>query len=110
MRLLERTLRTVYIAPGLTRPEDLGGTVRLFSKDRNPVRASLIPDGGAEMERQPFGLTVRSRCRLLMPLDGEIVPGDGVSEKPEGEPEWLCISVECWSAHIAATLERRQWP
>ena len=47
MRLLERTLKEMYIAPGLVVTDALGAKARAFSQERIPVRASLIPAEGA---------------------------------------------------------------
>ena len=49
-------------------------------------------------------------CLALMPLDAPIAVGDGVCETAAGEPEWLCVDVRRWSAHLAASLARRVWP
>lgn len=109
MRLLERTLRTIYIAPGLTRTDAAGCVQRIFSSERLAVRGSLIPSGG-EMAREEAGMQNRRRCTLLLPKDAPIVAGDGVAETPQGDPEWLCTGVETWSAHVSVSLERRRWP
>lgn len=106
MRLLERTLRTVYIAPGLTETDALGGAVRRFSGEREAVRASMIPAEGMLDSLEP-GLVARRRCVALMPKDAPIAAGDGVAETEDGEPEWLCVDVRYWTAHAAASLERR---
>ena len=109
MRLLERTLKTLFIAPGLTRTDGMGGVERFFSAERPSVRASLIPTEGA-LERCEPGLVARRKCLMLAPKDAEIAPGDGVAETETGEPEWLCVDVREWQAHVAAMLERRRWP
>ena len=64
MRLLERTLKTLYIAPGLTVADGLGAARRAFSAERVPVRASLIPAEGA-LERLEPGLLADARCLAL---------------------------------------------
>lgn len=109
MRLLERTLRQVYIAPGIGQTDALGAVTRAFSDERVPVRVSLIPAEGA-LNRREAGLTADARCLALMPLDAPIVAGDGVCESARGEPEWLCTEVRRWSAHQAASLARRVSP
>ena len=106
MRLLERTLKMLYIAPGLAVADGLGAARRAFSAERVPVRASLIPAEGA-LERLEPGLLADARCLALMPVDAPIAAGDGVCETAEGEPEWLCVEVRGWSAHLAASLVRR---
>ena len=109
MRLLERTLKPVYIAPGLTQNDALGGVRRVFSQERIPARASLIPAEGG-IGRREGGLTAERRCLALLPLDAPIAAGDGVAEAASGEPEWLCVDVRRWSAHLAASLVRRVSP
>ena len=109
MRLLERTLSRVYIAPGRTETDALGGVRRVFSQERQSVRASMIPAEGA-LEKLEFGLIPQKRCLALMPRDARIDVGDGVAESAQGDPEWLCTDVQRWSAHVAAKLERRVAP
>ena len=109
MRLLERTLAEVYIAPGRVETDALGGARRVFSAERLPVRASMIPAEGA-LERLEHGLAPQKRCLALLPRDAAIAAGDGVSTQASGEPEWLCTDVQRWSAHVAAKLERRVAP
>ena len=75
MRLVERTLKPVYIAPGLTQTDALGGVRRVFSAERVPARASLIPAEGA-IERRESGLTAAGRCLALLPLDAPIAAGE----------------------------------
>lgn len=104
MRMLERTLRWVELAPRETIQDGLGGGVEGFSTHTTRVRASVIPsdDGvrGAEA-----GLWRDGAMRLLLPLDVKIVPGDGVSFE-DGAPEWRCTEVQRWSAHQAVRIVR----
>lgn len=109
MRLLERTLKDVYIAPGLSQADALGSAEHVFSAERVPVRASLIPTDGA-LNRREAGMDADARCLALMSLDAPIAAGDGVCETAQGEPEWLCTEVRRWSAHLAASLARRVAP
>ena len=109
MRLLERTLKRVYIAPALAVTDALGAVSRAFSGERVPVRASLIPQE-ASLAPGEAGLVKDARCLALMPLDAPIAEGDGVCEGASGEPEWLCTGVRRWSAHLAASLARRASP
>lgn len=109
MRLLERTLKTVYIAPGLVVTDALGCVKRDFSEERISVRAGIISGEGTVNSREP-GLTADRKITLLMPLDAPIARGDGVSETALGAPEWLCTDVTEWSAHLSVALERKSWP
>ena len=104
MRLLERTLKTVHIAPREILTDALGGRTEAFSSVTAPVRASIIPCDGA-LECRESGLREAERLRLLMPLDAQIRAGDGVCID-SGQPCWRCVDVQRWSGHIAARVER----
>lgn len=108
MRLKERELRTLFIAPSIEIADGLGGVRRGFSMDRNPVRCAMIPQSNP-LESLESGLRSGEKYLMLLPKDGEIAPGDGVCESIDDEPAWLCTEVIPWSAHLAATLERRIW-
>ena len=99
MRLLERTLRTVWIAPYETHTDGLGAVVEGFSAERIPVRASLIPVKG-DVEAHEAGLIQSGEIRLLTPLDTKISVGDGVLPEKDG-PVWRCVEIERWSGHLA---------
>lgn len=104
MRLLERTLRMIEIAPRAAAADGLGGVPEGFSAERLPVRASVIPSTGG-LENRATGVSqVQSMC-LLMPLDAPVSVGDGVCVE-SAEPNWRCVSVQRWSAHVAAQVER----
>jgi len=102
MRLLERTLKVVEIAPRMVVEDALGGGVEGFSPDRVSVRASVIPLGGTLEEFASGVRTAKSMC-LLMPLDAPVAVGDGVVS--DGEM-WRCVEVQKWSAHKAAKVVR----
>lgn len=108
MRIKESELRTLYIAPSIQITDALGSITRGFSRDRNPVRCSLIPRGGALESLEP-GMRVSEKYMAIMPPDAEIAAGDGVCESIDGEPRWLCMEVIPWSAHLSVSLERRMW-
>ena len=104
MRLLERTLKMVQIAPREIATDALGGRTEKFSSATLPVRASVIPyDGG--LENRESGLREVERLRLLMPLDAQIRTGDGVCID-EVQPGWRCLDVQRWSGHLAVRVER----
>ena len=104
MRFYERTLKWIDIAPRVTAADGLGGGVEMFSGERRPVRASVIPSTGGLRDRQAGVERVQTMC-LLMPPDASIEVGDGVCVDAEG-PNWRCVSVQRWSAHVAAQVER----
>lgn len=104
MRLLERTLKWVKIAPRAVSTDALGGRIEGFSEDRAAVRASVIPSTGGMENRETGAREVQTMC-LLMPLDASVAVGDGVCVGQE-EPEWRCVEVQRWSAHLAVRAER----
>lgn len=104
MRLLERTLKWIEIAPREVAVDSLGGVSEDFSTVHHPVRASLIPSTGGMVDRAAGVERVQTMC-LLMPLDAGIDAGDGVCVDSD-KPNWRCVSVQRWSAHIAAQVER----
>jgi len=108
MRLLERTLRRIAVAPRQAMQDALGAQIEGFSERRMPVRASVIPSAGGLVERETGLCRTQTMC-LLMPLDTEIAVGDGVCVDSDA-PEWRCVSLQRWSAHIAAQVERLQAP
>ena len=100
MRLLERTLKPVQIAPRVVFEDALGGGVEGFSADRLDVRASVIPLGGSLEEFASGVREAKSLC-LLMPRDAAVSVGDGVFA--DGQM-WRCVEVKKWSAHVAVTV------
>lgn len=104
MRLYERTMKPVYVAPRQVRTDGLGGVIEGFSGEMKKVRASVIESTGGLRSREAGIEQAQSMC-LLMPLDAKIEPGDGVSEGP-GAPQWRVTEARRWSAHIAVQLER----
>ena len=102
MRLLERTLKVVEIAPRAVAEDALGGVAEGFSENRVSVRASVIPLGGSLEEFAAGVRAVKSMC-LLMPFDAPVAVGDGVVA--DGEM-WRCVEVQKWSAHVAAKVTR----
>lgn len=104
MRLLERMLQRIEIAPRQTVTDSLGGVTESFSADRRSVRASVIPSTGGVMDREAGVVRVQTMC-LLMPADTRIDAGDGVCVGSDA-PQWRCVCVQKWSEHVAAQVER----
>lgn len=104
MRLLERTMKRFEIAPRETVTDALGGVAEGFSAVRRSVRGSVIPSTGGLMDRAAGVERVQTMC-LLMPLDVQLQVGDGVC-MDGSEVNWRCVSVQRWSAHVAAQVER----
>ena len=113
MRLYERTLVPMEIAPHAETADALGGVRLGFSARRIPVRGTLQPDANAlgyragALKQEEQGLRVVQRMRALLPRDAEIAPGDGVCTDGAAQPQWLVLSVEDWTAHKLVRLERR---
>ena len=104
MRFFERTLKWIDIAPRAVVKDGLGGGVEGFSAERRPVRASVIPSTGGLRDRESGVVRTQTMC-LLMPRDAAIEAGDGVCVDSE-TPNWRCVCVQKWSAHVAAQVER----
>lgn len=104
MRLLERTLKVVRIAPRVSETDALGGAAERFSARQSAVRGSVIPSTGGLENRATGVQEVQTMC-LMLPADAGISPGDGVCVDAES-PNWRCVCVQRWSAHVAAQLER----
>ena len=104
MRFFERTLKWIDIAPRTVAADDLGGGVENFSAERKSVRASVIPSTGGLRDRAAGVERVQTMCPL-MPKDVRIEAGDGVCVDSE-KPNWRCVSVQRWSQHVAAQMER----
>ena len=104
MRLLERTLRWVALAPREVTQDGLGGGVEGFSARTTRVRASVIPsDSGVRSAES--GVWQSGTMCLLLPLDAKIAPGDGIC-LDGNVPEWRCVEVQKWSAHQAVQAVR----
>ena len=113
MRLYERTLQSMEIAPHTEQADALGGVRLGFSARRVPVRGSLQPETHAlgyaadTLKQEGQGLRLNQRLRAILPRDAAIAPGDGLCTDGAREPQWLCLAVEDWTAHKVAHLERR---
>lgn len=113
MRLYERTLVSLQIAPHTEQPDALGGVRLGFSEVRIPARGSIQPASNTlnhaanALGSERHGLHVSQTLRVLLPRDVEIAPGDGVCTDGAPQPQWLCVAVENWAAHKLARLERR---
>ena len=114
MRLLERTLCEVTIAPHTEVKDSLGGVRLAFSARRSPARGSLQPvkntlgHAANTLTVEGFGLRAAQTLRLLLPRDVQIAPGDGVCTDGASQPQWLVLSVEDWTAPRLVRLARRR--
>ena len=113
MRLVERSLCPVEIAPHTEQRDALGGVRLGFSAVRIPARGSLQPatntlnHSANSLNFEAQGMRTAQSMRMLLPRDVPIEPGDGVCTDGAHVPQWLCVGVENWAAHKLARLERR---
>ena len=103
MRLHERTLQTVRIAPRLHTTGALGGTSEAFSDVLTDVRASVLAEDGG-LRQKERGLIDRAALRLLAPVDTAVSVGDGVYV---GEALYVVRDVQRWTAHLELRCEAR---
>lgn len=104
MRLLERTLKWVGIAPRAEVRDDLGAALEAFSPNVTRVRASVIPSL-CTLDTLEEGLRRAGDVSLLLPADAVIQPGDGLCIDGDA-PQWRCTEVQQWSAHVAVKAVR----
>lgn len=95
MRLLERTLVQLEIAPRIRKIGELGGRAEAFSKVRSAVRGSVLPEGG-ETETCERGMVARDRLRILVSADVVVSAGDAVVMQ---ETYYRVLRVDRWAAH-----------
>lgn len=103
MRLKERSLTEIHIAPRVHTAGALGGQSEQFSATRTAVRASVLPDGGS-MPQKEKGLLNRERLRLLVPAGTTVSVGDAAIV---GTETYVVRSVERWTAHLELICEAR---
>lgn len=114
MRLVERTLARVRIVPRKTVRDDLGAVREVFDvSDAISARASVAPVGNTlgyaanVLSAETYGVRAARARKLLLPINAPIVEGDGVMFAGDQQVHWVCVTVDTWSAHIEARLERR---
>jgi hypothetical protein len=112
MRLVERTLRDIRIAPRQPEQDALGGMTEGFSSARIACRCAAAPAGNT-LNYAANGITPlehgeyrRQGLKLLLPRGTQIAPGDGVCMEGEEAPGWRCVAVEAWPSHVEAKIER----
>ena len=112
MRLVERTLRSVQIAPRSVQTDSLGGVIEQFSDNRISVRCVAVPGGNTlnyaanSLNPMEHGVFLRQNLKLLMPRNTSVSAGDGICMDGEAQPGWRCVAVEKWSGHLAVKIER----
>lgn len=103
MRLMERQLREIRIAPRIAARGALGGRSEAFSRDTILVRGSVLPEEGS-LRAGEKGLASGEKLRLLVPADTPVQAGDGAWL---GDEKYIIHSVRCWSAHLELNCEAR---
>ena len=96
MRLIERALEQVFIAPRIEKTGSLGGRAEAFSSEETAVRASILP-GGGELSAREKGLSTGEVLQLLVPADTQVKCGDGVRMRGE---MYIVSSVRRWAGHL----------
>lgn len=101
---MERTLRRIAILPRQIEADALGGAWENFGPAQEFVRGSVIPSTGKLLTRPEGVRQVQTMC-LLLPADAPVKVGDAVGVDCES-PQWRCVDVQKWSAHVAVQVER----
>lgn len=101
MRLHERTLVRVEIAPRIRSVGALGGRKQAFSQDVTAARGSVLPQQGG-LSRRESGLCAKECVRALVPADVSVSPGDKITA--EGR-DYLVVSALRWQGHIELECE-----
>lgn len=95
MRLAERTLTMVQLAPRIRETGALGGIAEAFSAECIPLRAAILPEEG-DLAAEMRGAVKREKLRLLVPADADAAPGDGVWV---AQALYRITAVKRWAAH-----------
>lgn len=95
MRLAERTLTVVQLAPRVCEAGELGGIAECFSRNCIPLRAAILPEEGG-LEAGERGAVNRERLRLLVPADAGAAVGDGIWI---AQALYRIAEVKRWAAH-----------
>lgn len=114
MRLLERTRIAVRIVPRKSARDADGAVYEAFdTDDAISARGSLAPVGNTlgytanGLSSEAYGVRAARAQKLLLPRATPIVEGDGVLFAGETQVQWVCVSVDTWSGHVEARLEKR---
>lgn len=103
MRLTERSLKEIRIAPRVRRSGVLGERAEGFSQETILLRGSVLPENGA-LSAGEKGLRSGRRLLLLVPADAQAKVGDGAWV--DGEMYLICAARR-WSAHLELECEAR---
>lgn len=95
MRLKERTLITIEIAPRIESTDALGGRSEAFSQQHISLRASCLPECD-DLKIGENGLKNGEGVKLLVPGDAQVKQGDAVLI---GEKQYIVRRVARWTAH-----------
>ena len=112
MRFVERTRRKIRIAPRQNVTDSIGGVREAFSDVTIPAYCAVTSSGNTlsysanALVPMEHGVSFRQAKKLLLPPDTPIHVGDGVCMPGESSPRWRCITLETWSSHLVAKIER----
>ena len=95
MRLVERTLTQLEIAPRISQTGALGSRRQAFSDEHIAVRGSVLPLKG-RMDVQRSGLKALDRRRVLVPADTPVHAGDALVI---GGEYFTVVNIERWQGH-----------
>lgn len=101
MRLLERTLVKVEIAPRIRKMGALGSRSQAFSEQRTAVRASVLPEEG-RLHMNKSGICAHDCRRVLVPLDAPVTEGDALVIDGKF---FTVLYIKRWQSHMALTCE-----
>lgn len=103
MRLIERSMKEIRIAPRVKKRGELGERAEAFSGETALFRGSVLP-GGGELSAREKGLRGGERLLLLLPADAQAQVGDGAWV--DGKL-YLIRAVRRWTAHLELECEAR---
>ena len=95
MRLKERTLVSIELAPRVEATDALGGRNEAFSQQHISLRASVLPECDDLMIAEN-GLRDGEAVKLLIPADAQVKQGDAVLI---GQRRYLVRRIARWTAH-----------
>ena len=105
MNLRFRTAVTAYIARPAPAAGSMGGVGESFAAAHQAIAGRLLPQSGA-LNALAAGAHVQETLSLLLPIEADILPGDGVG-LAEGDFPYRVLHVARYPLHVCAQLERR---
>ena len=112
MRLLNRTLSTITIAPRITVTGGCGGIAEGFSAERIALRGNIgyvsntLNSTANALISTPMGERIAQALKLRFMGDVPVNAGDGVILPGEDEPAWRCVEVNRFPLMTVARVEK----